>query len=186
MAMRSIREEILLCLPHLRAFARSLAGNRDKADDLVQDAIVQALTAAHQFEPGTNFKAWIFTILRNRFFNDLRRNKYIIEPLEAADVVNLATAAHHDCGLIFDEFRGAFMTLAPSQREALILVAASGFSYEEAARVSHCAVGTIKSRISRARRELQRLTADDSARPAGRPARPAVSFLAMGAAGGAK
>src|SRR5215468_9892630 len=130
MATPSVREEILLCLPHLRAFGRSLAGNRDKADDLVQDAIVLALSAAEQFTPGTNFKAWIFTILRNRYFNELRRNKHVIEPLEAADIAGLATVAHHDSGLVFDEFRNAFMTLAPSQREALVLVAANGFSYE--------------------------------------------------------
>jgi RNA polymerase sigma-70 factor (ECF subfamily) len=185
MATRSIRDEILLCLPHLRAFARSLAGNRDRADDLVQDAIVLALAAAEQFTPGTNFKAWIFTILRNRYFNELRKSKHIIEPLEAADVSALATAAHHDVGLVFDEFRGAFMTLAPSQREALILVAASGFSYEEAAKVCNCAIGTIKSRISRARRELLRLTDDDAARPAGRPPhRPAL--LSLGATAGGR
>src|SRR5215475_6302166 len=168
MATPSVREEILLCLPHLRAFARSLAGNRDKADDLVQDAIVLALAAANQFTPGTNFKAWIFTILRNRYFNDLRKNRHIIEPLEAADISSLATAAHHDAGLVFDEFQQAFMTLAPSQREALILVAASGFSYGEAAKVCNCAVGTIKSRVSRARRELVRLTSDGADRSAGR------------------
>src|SRR5215468_10041085 len=186
MATPSVREEILLCLPHLRAFARSLAGNRDKADDLVQDAIVLALAAAGQFTPGTNFKAWIFTILRNRYFNDLRKNRHIIEPLEAADISSLATAAHHDAGLVFDEFRQAFMTLAPSQREALILVAASGFSYGEAAKVCNCAVGTIKSRVSRARRELLRLNGEDAPKAAGRPAGRPPALLSLGASGGAK
>src|SRR5262245_46107888 len=176
MATPSVREEILLCLPHLRAFARSLAGNRDKADDLVQDAIVLALAAADQFTPGTNFKAWIFTILRNRYFNDLRKNRHIIEPLEAADVSTLATAAHHDAGLIFDEFRQAFMTLAPSQREALILVAASGFSYGEAA----------KAPAARARRELLRLNGEDAPRSAARPAGRLPPMLSFTASGGAK
>jgi len=160
--MLTIRAEVIQCLPHLRAFARSLTGNRERADDLVQDAIVQALAAADQFTLGTNFKAWIFTILRNRYFNDLRKNKMPLEPIEAADVGSVATPANHDAGLMFDEFRRAFMQLSAEQREALILVGASGFSYEEAAKVSDCAVGTIKSRISRARRELARLTGRDT------------------------
>ena len=185
MATRSIREELVLCLPHLRAFARSLARDRDRADDLVQDAILLALSAAAQFTPGTNFKAWIFTILRNRFFNDLRKAKHVIEPLAAADLADLASPAQHDSGLIFNEFRRAFMTLVPSQREALILVAANGFRYEEAAKLCGCAVGTIKSRISRARRQLLSLTADDAKKQARRaPVKPAtsLSLIAAGAA----
>jgi RNA polymerase sigma-70 factor, ECF subfamily len=152
-----VEQEILACLPHLRAFARSLAGDRDRADDLVQDAILRALGAADQFEPGSNFKAWIFTILRNLYFNEFRRNPSLFRPLEAADMEIHATSPAQHAGLEFDDFRRAFNKLPPEQREALVLVGADGFKYEEAAAICGCAVGTIKSRVSRARRDLQAL-----------------------------
>ena len=150
-----VEEEVLACLPHLRAFARSLTGDRDRADDLVQDAVLRALGAAEQFTPGTNFKAWIFTILRNLYFNEFRRNPSLFRPLEAADMEMHATSPAQQAGLEFDDFRRAFAKLPAEQREALVLVGADGFKYEEAARICGCAVGTIKSRVSRARRDLQ-------------------------------
>src|SRR5215469_8781770 len=150
-----VEEEVLACLPHLRAFARSLTGDRDRADDLVQDAVLRALGAAQQFTPGTNFKAWIFTILRNFYFNEFRRNPSLFRPLEAADMEMHATSPAQQAGLEFDDFRRAFAKLPAEQREALVLVGADGFKYEEAARICGCAVGTIKSRVSRARRDLQ-------------------------------
>src|ERR1017187_7498991 len=152
-----IHDEIWACLPHLRAFARSLTGNRDRADDLVQDAVLRALTAASQFTPGTNFKAWIFTILRNLYFNEFRRNRTIMRPLEAADLEVYATAPAQQAGLEFDDFRRAFKTLPAEQREALVLVGADGFRYEEAAAICGCPIGTIKSRVARARSEIKRL-----------------------------
>ena len=103
-----VEEEVLACLPHLRAFARSLTGDRDRADDLVQDAVLRALGAAEQFTPGTNFKAWIFTILRNLYFNEFRRNPSLFRPLEAADMEMLATSPAQQAGLEFDDFRRAF------------------------------------------------------------------------------
>lgn len=152
-----IDEDILACLPHLRAFARSLTGDRDRADDLVQDAVLRALAAADQFTPGTNFKAWIFTILRNLFFNAYRRNRVPMLPLEVADLESRASAPTQQAGLEFDDFRRAFSTLSAEQREALILVGADGFRYEEAAAICGCPVGTIKSRVARARDEIARL-----------------------------
>lgn len=152
-----IDDDILACLPHLRAFARSLAGDRDRADDLVQDAVLRALSAASQFTPGTNFKAWIFTILRNLYFNEFRRNRALLRPLEAADLEIHATAPAQQAGLEFDDFRRAFSTLPAEQREALVLVGADGFRYEEAAAICGCPIGTIKSRVARARTEIERL-----------------------------
>ena len=153
----SIDNDILACLPHLRAFARSLTGDRDRADDLVQDAVLRALSASQQYTPGTNFKAWIFTILRNLYFNEFRRNRALMRPLEAADLEIHATAPSQQAGLEFDDFRRAFKTLPPEQREALVLVGADGFRYEEAAAICGCPVGTIKSRVARARGEIERL-----------------------------
>jgi RNA polymerase sigma-70 factor (ECF subfamily) len=153
----SIDNDILACLPHLRAFARSLTGDRDRADDLVQDAVLRALSASEQYTPGTNFKAWIFTILRNLYFNEFRRNRALMRPLEAADLEIHATAPSQQAGLEFDDFRRAFRMLPPEQREALVLVGADGFRYEEAAAICGCPVGTIKSRVARARGEIERL-----------------------------
>ena len=153
----SIDADILACLPNLRAFARALVGNRDRADDLVQDAVLRALSAASQFRPGTNFKAWIFTILRNLHFNEFRRNRGFIRPLEAADLETYSTAPVQQAGLEFDDFRRAFNTLPAEQREALTLVGADGCLYEEAATICGCPIGTIKSRVARARSEIKRL-----------------------------
>jgi RNA polymerase sigma-70 factor (ECF subfamily) len=145
-----IEDDILACLPNLRAFARSLTGNRDRADDLVQDAVLRALSAASQFTPGTNFKAWIFTILRNLHFNEFRHNCGFIRPLEAADLETYSTAPTQQAGLELDDFRRAFNTLPAEQRGALMLVGADGFQYDEAAAICGCPVGTIKSRVARA------------------------------------
>ena len=152
-----INAQILVCLPHLRAFARSLAGDRDRADDLVQSAIQRALAAAAQFTPGTNFKGWIFTILRNVYFSELRRHRHLEIPIDEANLNSHASQPTQMAGLEFGEFRRAFDTLPAEQREALVLVGADGFSYEEAAAVCGAPIGTVKSRVSRARRELGKL-----------------------------
>jgi RNA polymerase sigma-70 factor, ECF subfamily len=157
----SIEEEVLACLPHLRAFARSLTGNRDQADDLAQEAVLRALTAADRFTPGTNFKAWIFAILRNLYFSELRRNRPVLRPIEAAEDAAASTMPVQQAGLEFDDFKRAFNMLPAEQREALALVGGDGFKYEEAAAICGCAVGTIKSRVARGRRELERLLATE-------------------------
>lgn len=150
----SVEGLILACLPQLRAFARSLTRDRDQADDLVQDAIVRAITAANQFTPGTNFKAWMFTIVRNLYFNSIRR-KSLTRPLKPSDLEIHGTLPTQQAGLHYRDFRRAFDELPAEQREALVLVGADGFKYEEAAAIAGCAVGTMKSRVSRARRDLE-------------------------------
>jgi len=160
-ATPEFRAALVECIPHLRAFARSLTRDRELADDLVHDAAVRALAAAHQFCPGTNFKAWIFTILRNLFYNEGRRDRSKNVPFEEATVVEHSIAPTQEAALEFSDFQRAFWQLGEDHREVLILVGASGLSYEEAAEVCVCAVGTIKSRVSRARQELTRLLSDD-------------------------
>jgi len=168
MASPAVKEEILACLPQLRAFARSLARDRDQADDLVQDAIVRAISSAGQYSPGTNFKAWMFTILRNLYFNSFRR-KYLMRPLEPSDLETHSAAPTQLAGLDYRDFKRAFNELPADQREALVLVGADGFKYEEAAAISGCAVGTMKSRVSRARRELEAKLDMDRAGPREQP-----------------
>jgi RNA polymerase sigma-70 factor (ECF subfamily) len=155
---RGIRDELIACLPQLRAFARSLSGHRELADDLVQDAIVRALAAQDSFRPGTNFRAWIFTILRNLFFTERRKSRMVVQSIDTSEHDLAPVAPSQESSVEFDDFRAALMKLPHDQREALILVGASGMSYEEAAQVSGCAVGTVKSRVSRARRTLVQLT----------------------------
>jgi RNA polymerase sigma-70 factor, ECF subfamily len=152
-----LHRDIVAQLPHLRAFALLLARDRTLANDLVQEAVLRALTHAEQFQRGTNFKAWISAILRNSYFNEVRRRRRAspvdIDTLGNALTVNGGQEEH----MQMREFEHAFQTLPDSQREALTLVGASGFSYEEAARISGCAVGTVKSRVSRARLRLQEI-----------------------------
>jgi RNA polymerase sigma-70 factor (ECF subfamily) len=154
-AVSEVRDSIVGCVPHLRAFARSLCGNRDKADDLVQEAIARALAAERSYTPGTNFKAWIFTILRNLYFNDIRKHRGRMVSCDNLGEYEPSCPPTHHAALEFCEFRRAFWTLSDGQREVLMLVGPGGLSYEEAAGICGCAVGTIKSRVCRARQELK-------------------------------
>ena len=153
-------------VPHLRAFARMITQNHDKANDLVQDTIVRALKAEHQFTPGTNLKAWMFTILRNLHVNNLRRNKIRFDSIEDGALDYFAIAPSQESYLEFQELKRCMAMLSREHREILILVGASGFSYEEAAEICGCAVGTIKSRLSRGRQELfaMMMDSDDNTR----------------------
>ncbi len=154
---KQFNDEILACVPHLRAFARFLARDETRAQDLVQDTIMRALAKAHQFDPGTNLKAWLTIILRNGFYNDLRRAGRRAEvSLEVTGDLT-STPARQEVALEVRDFKRAFERLSASHREALLLVGASGFSYQDAARITGCALGTMKSRVSRARLELHRL-----------------------------
>lgn len=179
-----IRREVVAVMPHLRAFARFLTGNRERADDLVQDAVVRCLQAAHQFQPGTNFKAWMFTILRNLFYNEGRKNRVKLDPLDEMNAGAHAMPPDQQAGLEFDDFRRAFWHLNEEQREVLILVGASGMSYDEAAAICGVAVGTIKSRVSRARAQLARVMEGGGlgSRTSGNQEMPAemAAFLAAG------
>ncbi|MDE2229606.1 MAG: sigma-70 family RNA polymerase sigma factor [Alphaproteobacteria bacterium] len=150
-------DDIVRYLPHLRAFARMLAQDRILADDLVQETVVRALSHAHQFQPGTNLKAWLTTILRNAYFTEKRSQGRVAQL--GAEVARESTTvvAGQEWHLRMRDFECVFNTLPAVQREALVLVGASGFSYEQAAEMARCAVGTMKSRVSRARMQLQSL-----------------------------
>jgi RNA polymerase sigma-70 factor (ECF subfamily) len=151
------KRELLKTLPSLRAFAISLTGTYDKADDLVQEAVVRAWSRQDSFEIGTNMKAWLFTILRNEFYSQMRKRGREISDAEGTYTAQMAVHPNQLGSLDMKDFMSALNKLAEDQREAIILVCASGFSYEEAAHVCGCAVGTIKSRINRARGRLQEL-----------------------------
>lgn len=141
-------------IPYLRAFARGLCGDRDRADDLSQETLVKALRARHRFEAGTNLRAWLFTILRNHFYSECRRSVRQQDWDEDAMAARLVEAPAQEGKLELVDLYRALQALPEEQREALILVGAGGFGYDEAAAICGCAVGTIKSRVSRARRAL--------------------------------
>ncbi|MEY1557582.1 RNA polymerase sigma factor [Yoonia sp. R2331] len=149
-----LEEELVSHLPALRAFAISLARNKSQADDLVQDTIVKAWTNIGKFAAGTNMRAWLFTILRNNFYSERRKARREVADIDGAITAKLAEKPAHDGRLQFQDFKRAFDTLPVEQREVLILVGASGFSYEEAAAMCGVAVGTIKSRANRGRKQL--------------------------------
>lgn len=128
---------------------------------------MRALAAQDSFRPGTNFRAWIFTILRNLFFTERRKSRMTVQSIDTMDHELAPVAPAQESSVEFDDFRAALMRLPHDQREALILVGASGMSYEEAAEVAGCAVGTVKSRVSRARRTLAQMTGRDDDGEAG-------------------
>ena len=149
-----LRDSLLQSIPSMRAFAVSLTGNLDQADDLVQEAIVRGLTYIQQFQPGTNIEAWLFTILRNQFHTMYRKRRREVEDPDGAIAARLSVLPEQDGYLAVQDLRAALSHLAVEQREALLLVAAQGFSYEEAADICGTRIGTIKSRVHRARAEL--------------------------------
>ena len=147
--------DLLAAIPSLRAFAVSLAQNADKADDLVQETLVKAWDKQKSFQPGTNLKAWLFTILRNEFYSQMRKRGREVQDTDGAFTERMSVHPSQYGVLDMADFKKALDTLPPDQREAIVLIGASGFSYEEAADICHCAVGTMKSRVSRARTRLQ-------------------------------
>lgn len=150
----AFKADLLDLIPFLRAFARSLCGNPETADDLAQETLVKAWQARGMFAPGTNLKAWLFTILRNQFYSDRRRAwRQAPWDQEAAERIPGANSEQSWAAEISDLGR-ALTRLSDEQREALILVGAGGFSYEDAAAICKCAVGTVKSRVARARKSL--------------------------------
>lgn len=153
----SPRDELVDHLPALRAFALSLTREGAAADDLVQDTIVKAWTNIEKFQPGTNLRAWLFTILRNTFYSARRKTRREVSDTDGIHAARQATRPEHDGRLAMSDFRAAFALLPDEQREALILVGASGFSYDDAARMTGVAVGTVKSRANRGRKRLAEL-----------------------------
>lgn len=157
---RAFKRELTDVLPHLRAFARGLCGRPDMADDLVQETMLKAWAAQERFEPGTSMRAWTFVILRNVFLTDMRRNRFRGEYDETVAERILVAPAGQEEPIHLSDLHRALLTLPPERREALLLVGAGGFSYEEAAEICGCAVGTIKSRVGRARATLAGMIED--------------------------
>ena len=154
------KRELTEVVPHLRAFARGLCGRPDMADDLVQETMLKAWAAQERFEPGTSMRAWTFVILRNAYLTDMRRNRFRGEYDENVAERILTAPAGQEEPIHLSDMHRALLTLPPERREALLLVGAGGFSYEEAANICGCAVGTIKSRVGRARAALNSMLAD--------------------------
>jgi RNA polymerase sigma-70 factor (ECF subfamily) len=148
------REGLLAAIPSLRAFAYSLSGRNDGADDLVQETLLKAWTHHRRFQPGTNLRAWLHTILRNEFYSRMRKRGREVADVDGAFSRNVGVPPDQFGQLDMDDMHAALAQLPPEQRESLLLVAASGFSYEEAATICDVAVGTIKSRVNRARTKL--------------------------------
>lgn len=156
----AVVEELVAQTPNLRAFARSLVHDPSRADDLVQETVLKAWSNLDSFREGTNMRAWLFTILRNTFYSDLRKHRREVEDIDGRYAAQVAEKPAQHGVMEMRDFTEAFKTLPDDQREALTLVGASGFSYEEAAEVCDCAVGTIKSRVNRARVKLSEMLND--------------------------
>lgn len=148
------REEMMDHLKALRGFALSLSRNRSTADDLMQDTILKAWSNIDKFQPGTNMRAWLFTILRNTFYTRTRKASREVADVDNVFSDQLSVKPEHDGRLQMRDFKTAFAQLSEEQREVLILVGANGFSYEEAAEMCGVKVGTIKSRVNRGRERL--------------------------------
>jgi RNA polymerase sigma-70 factor (ECF subfamily) len=151
----AFKRELVALIPHLRAFARTLSGDPTSADDLAQDAMIKAWDARASYQMGTNMKAWTFMILRNQFYSERRRSWRQTQLDQEAAERTLVAIDDPESPVVLDELRLGLGMLPLEQREALILVGAGGFAYEEAAEICNCAVGTVKSRVSRARKALQ-------------------------------
>jgi RNA polymerase sigma factor (sigma-70 family) len=154
------KTELAQVIPHLRAFGRSLSGSRDLADDLVQETLLKAWAARERFQAGTNMRAWTFIILRNLFLSQMRRARFKGEWDDFTAGKLLAAPAGQDRQVELSDLQRALLQLPQAQREALILVGAGGFAYEEAAAICNCAVGTIKSRVARGRAALETILAE--------------------------
>jgi RNA polymerase sigma-70 factor (ECF subfamily) len=171
------KKELVALIPHLRAFARTLAGNPTAADDLAQDAMMKAWDARGSYQMGTNMKAWTFMILRNQFYSEKRRSWRSTQLDQEAAERTLIAIDDPESPVALDEMRLAIKKLPAEQREALILVGAGGFAYEEAADICGCAVGTVKSRVSRARRALHEIMETGAYDRDGRPAGDAMRSI---------
>jgi RNA polymerase sigma-70 factor, ECF subfamily len=150
----ALRTQVLEFLPAVRAFARSLTRNRTEADDLVQETLLKALSNMDKFDPGTNLRAWLFTILRNTYYTEIRKRRRENDGMAALAQQDTNIGPSQEWSSTLTSLKDALALLPDDQREALVLVGAAGLSYEEAAEVCGCALGTIKSRVNRARAKL--------------------------------
>jgi RNA polymerase sigma factor (sigma-70 family) len=156
------KAQLAAVIPHLRAFGRSISGSRDLADDLVQETLMKAWAARLRFQAGTNMRAWTFIILRNLYLSQMRRARFKGEWDDLVADRLLAAPASQDRHVELGDMQRALLHLPQPQREALILVGAGGFAYEEAAEICGVAVGTIKSRVARGRVALETIMNDNS------------------------
>jgi RNA polymerase sigma-70 factor (ECF subfamily) len=156
------KKQLAQVIPHLRAFGRSLSGSRDLADDLVQETLLKAWAARQRFQAGTNMRAWTFIILRNLYLSQMRRARFKGEWDDLVADRILAAPASQDRHVELGDMQRALLHLPQPQREALILVGAGGFAYEEAAEICQVAVGTIKSRVARGRVALETILSEGS------------------------
>ena len=149
------RDQLVAIIPELRVFARGLCTGRSIADDMVQDALTRAWSARKSYESGSNFRAWMFMILRNQYYTTIRKLSRMVpwDP-EAAERILIEPAAQ-DWQIEVSDVTAALQKITPEQREVLLLVGANGLTYEEAAEIAGCAVGTIKSRLARGRAALK-------------------------------
>lgn len=151
------RDDVVALIPALRAFAWSLSHNAADADDLVQDTLIKAWTHRTKFELGTNLRAWLFTILRNTYYTAVVRRRREVRDEDGKHAATLFTSPTQDWSVALHALQGALNQLPDEHREALILVGAAGLTYEEAAEICGCALGTIKSRVNRARARLLKI-----------------------------
>jgi RNA polymerase sigma-70 factor, ECF subfamily len=167
MAMRSnnVKDDIIACIPHLRSFAISLCGNKERGDDLVQETLLRALTKISTFEEGTNLKAWLFTILRNKFYSEFRKTRREVQDTEGVYSNQLYTLQSQDSHMELSDLQNALKRLSDDQREALLMISVQRMSYEEVAEICKCQVGTVKSRVNRARNSLADMLGYDRGEP---------------------
>lgn len=168
------RDQVVALIPALRAFAWSISRNGSDADDLVQDTLIKAWSHRDKFETGTNLRAWLFTILRNTYYTAVVRRRREVRDEDDQHARSLTAAPTQEWGLAIHALQAALDQLPPEHREALILVGAAGLSYEEAAEICGCALGTIKSRVNRARNRLLKVMEIDQASDAIVAAPPGV------------
>jgi RNA polymerase sigma-70 factor, ECF subfamily len=151
---KKLKNDLIALMPNLRAFAFTLCSHHELADDLVQETLLKAWSHLDSFQEGTNLRAWLFTILHNSFFSDMRKRRREVEDADGKKAESLSVAPAQQGHVDMQDLRKALALLPPHQREAIVLVGAGGMSYEEAAEIAKCAVGTMKSRVNRARVKL--------------------------------
>ena len=154
------KDALIALIPSLRGFAATLSGSRAEADDLVQETLFRALRYRDSFREGSDMKSWLHTILRNCFFRSRRHDRFLVEDVEGQAAARQSIGPSQEWRVRTHEILDALDRLPPDTREALLLVSTRGFSYEEAAEVSACSVGTLKSRVNRARERLAALAGD--------------------------
>lgn len=174
------RDEVIALIPPLRGYAIALTRSSADADDLVQDALVRAWQFRSGFRVGTNLKAWLYRILRNTFYTQVQKQRATVQDVDGKLAAALSCNPDQEWRIAYDELLEALALLSQDTRDALLLVVAAGLTYEEAAEISGCAVGTMKSRVNRARERLAQLTDFGFAGTESTEAKPAARLRATG------